>query len=63
MIFRFIDGPSSSVWGVLATAIVSGLTFASLITLLLTPTLLMLGQRFAASAESELNHQAVSQAS
>ncbi len=40
-----VNGPSSSVWGVLATAIVWGLSFASIITLLITPCFLGLGKR------------------
>lgn len=41
-----IGGPSASVWSGLATAIVWGLSFASIITLLITPCLLLLGDRF-----------------
>ena len=45
-----VGGPSSSVWGVLATAIVWGLSFASIITLLITPCLLLIGKRFKQAA-------------
>lgn len=40
-----VDGPAASVWGVLATAIVWGLSFASIITLLITPCFLSLGRK------------------
>jgi multidrug efflux pump len=47
-----VGGPSSSVWGVLATAIVWGLSFASVITLLITPCLLAIGKNKSAQARS-----------
>ncbi len=40
-----VGAPSSAYWNILATAIVSGLAFATVITLLLTPCLLVLGDR------------------
>ena len=40
-----IGGPSSQWWTQLATAVAGGLTFATLLTLVLTPSLLVLGER------------------
>jgi multidrug efflux pump len=42
-----IGGPSSQWWTQLSTAIAGGLTFATLLTLVLTPCLLLLGNQFA----------------
>ncbi|CAA0110001.1 Multidrug resistance protein MdtC [BD1-7 clade bacterium] len=39
-----VDAPSSAVWTPLAVAIVAGLAFASVITLMITPCLLMIGE-------------------
>ena len=53
MSVNFIDGtiifgaPSTQWWIQLATAIAGGLSFATLITLLLTPSMLVMGARFA----------------
>ena len=41
-----IGGPSTQWWKQLATAVAGGLTFATVLTLILTPSLLMLGQKF-----------------
>ncbi|MGH6913011.1 MAG: efflux RND transporter permease subunit, partial [Geminicoccales bacterium] len=41
-------GPSADWWVELSTAVAGGLTFATLITLVLTPALLLLGANFAA---------------
>ena len=41
-----IGGPSTQWWTQLSTAIAGGLTFATLLTLVLTPCLLLLGSRF-----------------
>jgi multidrug efflux pump len=40
-----IGGPSTQWWTQLATAVAGGLTFATLLTLVLTPSLLVLGER------------------
>jgi multidrug efflux pump len=40
-----IGGPSTQWWTQLATAVAGGLAFATLLTLLVTPSLLVLGQR------------------
>jgi len=40
-----IGGPSTQWWTQLSTAIAGGLTFATLLTLVLTPCLLLLGDR------------------
>lgn len=40
-----VGGPSTQWWTQLATAVAGGLTFATLLTLILTPSLLMLGSR------------------
>jgi len=42
-----IGGPIASFWVQLASAIVSGLTFATVLTLIVTPAMLMLPQSFA----------------
>ena len=41
-----IGGPSTQWWTQLATAVAGGLAFATLLTLVLTPSLLLLGERF-----------------
>lgn len=41
-----IGAPSSQWWSQLATAVAGGLSFATLLTLILTPCLLMLGAKF-----------------
>jgi multidrug efflux pump len=41
-----IGGPSTQWWTQLSTAIAGGLTFATMLTLVLTPCLLLLGSRF-----------------
>jgi multidrug efflux pump len=41
-----IGGPSTQWWTQLSTAIAGGLTFATMLTLVLTPCLLLLGNRF-----------------
>jgi len=41
-----IGGPSTQWWTQLATAVAGGLTFATLLTLVLTPSLLVLGERW-----------------
>jgi len=43
-----VGGPSTQWWTQLATAVAGGLTFATVLTLVLTPSLLILGERFAA---------------
>ncbi len=40
-----IGGPSTQWWTQLATAVAGGLAFATLLTLVLTPSLLVLGER------------------
>lgn len=40
-----VGGPSTQWWSQLATAVAGGLTFATLLTLVLTPCMLMIGQR------------------
>jgi multidrug efflux pump len=40
-----IGGPSTQWWTQLSTAIAGGLTFATMLTLVLTPCLLLLGDR------------------
>jgi multidrug efflux pump len=40
-----IGGPSTQWWTQLATAIAGGLAFATLLTLVVTPALLLLGER------------------
>jgi multidrug efflux pump len=41
-----IGGPSTQWWTQLATAVAGGLAFATVLTLLVTPSLLVLGNRF-----------------
>ena len=41
-----VGGPSTQWWTQLATAVAGGLAFATLLTLVLTPSLLMLGEKF-----------------
>ena len=40
-----IGGPSTQWWTQLATAVAGGLAFATVLTLVLTPSLLVLGER------------------
>jgi multidrug efflux pump len=40
-----IGGPSTQWWTQLATAVAGGLAFATILTLIVTPSLLMFGQR------------------
>jgi multidrug efflux pump len=40
-----IGGPSTQWWTQLATAVAGGLAFATILTLIVTPSLLVLGQR------------------
>lgn len=40
-----VGGPSTQWWTQLATAVAGGLAFATLLTLVLTPSLLVLGER------------------
>src|SRR5690606_2703969 len=44
-----IGGPSSQWWTQLSTAVAGGLAFATVLTLVLTPSLLLLGERITAA--------------
>ena len=48
-----VGGPSTQWWTQLATAVAGGLAFATLLTLVLTPSLLMLGERFFPSKRTD----------
>ena len=47
-----IGGPSTQWWTQLATAVSGGLAFATILTLIMTPCLLVLGDRFSKTGES-----------
>ena len=47
-----VGGPSTQWWTQLATAVAGGLAFATLLTLVLTPSLLVLGERLKFSHRS-----------
>ena len=47
-----IGGPSTQWWTQLATAVAGGLAFATMLTLVMTPSMLVLGERVAAKARS-----------
>jgi len=47
-----IGGPSTQWWTQLATAVAGGLAFATVLTLVLTPCLLMLGERKSAAVRA-----------
>ncbi|MFQ6024201.1 MAG: efflux RND transporter permease subunit [Acidiferrobacterales bacterium] len=49
-----VGGPSTQWWIQLATAVAGGLAFATLLTLLLTPCLLLLGERLPRAREAKL---------
>ena len=50
-----VGGPSTQWWTQLATAVAGGLTFATLLTLVLTPSLLVLGERLKFGRRSTLD--------
>ena len=47
-----VGGPSTQWWTQLATAVAGGLAFATLLTLILTPSLLVLGERLGRRGEA-----------
>jgi len=51
-----IGGPSTQWWTQLATAVAGGLAFATLLTLVLTPSLLVLGERLKFGHRSTVDH-------
>jgi multidrug efflux pump len=51
-----IGGPSTQWWTQLATAVAGGLAFATVLTLVLTPSLLVLGERLKLARRSTLVH-------
>jgi multidrug efflux pump len=51
-----IGGPSTQWWTQLATAVAGGLAFATLLTLVLTPSLLVLGERLKFGRKSTADH-------
>ena len=51
-----VGGPSTQWWVQLATAVASGLTFATILTLVVTPTLLVLGANVGTWVQSRRDH-------
>jgi multidrug efflux pump len=56
-----VGAPSTQWWTQLASAVAGGLTFATLLTLLLTPCLLVLGDRLSAWARPRLTRSVADQ--